>query len=560
MQYKNINIKDIKENRVTWYGTTFLYKFFPSKLVNKLKFYYLKKLIITTKGYKIFNSKSQSDLYYKIIEDFDDLNFEIKNYKFSKTIFGDNINNYEQVIKQVILKFILNQSRSQLNISRSILFAKKNKIKLIYPIHPIFISILEKNNIKVNKYLSLLCWQFVILFFYFLGLKKIIQINLSFFKKNIFDIKNSVYLDTLPKDALNVDKNFFNKENFFTFILNYFNNKNLNLKRISHSIRDAKTLNFDKLKICYSDFYINDFNLLDKISFIMWSLKAIILSFVDIFRGRWWHAFLLFYAAERQLISMINPNNLHKVYFFNQIGGYIFRPLWSYEAEKKGSDVIFYFYSLNYSPLTKKIRRPPAIKSSSWSQYIVWNKIHEQYLRDVCKLKFEVSFISPVFMITGMEDFYPPDKNFITVFDIPPLRTVWLKSKLLGTNLYHVDNCILFLKNIIEEASKKNLKVILKIKRLNSVVHSKYLVFLRNEAAKGTISIVNENISTISLIKKSNLIISYPITTINKIADIYKIKNYYYLPINEKLNNELLSGSKILYEKKELVDIFKHAF
>tara|TARA_A100001011_G_scaffold395611_1_gene491134 strand:- start:7651 stop:9333 length:1683 start_codon:yes stop_codon:yes gene_type:complete len=560
MQYKNIDIKDIKKIRVTWYGTTFFYKFLPKSIVKKIKFYYLRKIFLTTKGYKFFNNPSQSDLYYRIIEDLDDCNFKIESNKFSKIIFGENIINHEKILKQIILKFILNQSRSHLNISRSILFSKQTNNKLIYPLHHVFSHILEKNNIQINKNLSFIYWYFIIIFFYLIGILKILKILLNFFKSPKYNFKDSVYFANLPKETLDVDKNIQTKENFFTFILDYHKQKNLKLKTIYHSINKYNNLNFNDFNISYSNIYNDSLNFFEKINFVVWSIKAILLSFIDIFRGRWWHAFLLSEAAERQIVSNTSFKKLHKIYLFNQVSGYIFRPLWTYEAEKKGSEIVFYFYSLNYSPITQKQRRPPAIKTSSWNQYIVWNKQHEQYLKTVCKINFEVFYISPVFLITGMKDFIPPEENFITVFDIPPFRTVYQKSILSGSNLYNVDNCINFIQNIIEISSKNNLKVILKIKRLNSVIHSKYLVYLKNEVLKGNLLILHDSISTISLIKNSRLIISYPVTTTNKLADLYNIKNYYYLPTKDKLAKHILADSKILYQKKELANIFKDAF
>ena len=38
MQYRDINIKEIKSERITWFGITYFYKFLPRKIVKKLNF------------------------------------------------------------------------------------------------------------------------------------------------------------------------------------------------------------------------------------------------------------------------------------------------------------------------------------------------------------------------------------------------------------------------------------------------------------------------------------------------------------------------------------------
>ena len=560
MQYRNININKIKKERVTWFGVTYFYKFLPNKIVERIKFFYLRKILKMQRSHDYYINNNQEDLFFKILEDFEDCNLNIDNKKFSKIIFGENVNDCQKIVKQHILYYLLNQSRSQINITRSILLSKAHNKSLTYPIHKKFKIIFEKNNIKINKFGSFFYWYLVAMFFYLLGIKKLFKIFIDSFKTSSSTFKNSIYFDKLPEEAVNLNNNYYNRENYFTFILNYYKEKNLKLEKINHSIFNSQSFKFDNINIGYEKKFNTYLNFLNRIDFIFWAFKAMFLSLIDLFRGRWWHALLLSEAAERYFVSKLSFDNLHDMYFFNQTRGYILRPLWTYEAESKGSEVIFYFYSLNYTPLTKNKRRPVAIKTSSWSKYIVWNNEHEKHLKEFCQIKFDVFYTFPTFFITGMNEFNPPKEKFVTVFDVAPIRTAFQKSILGGTNINKVNNCIKFLKTVIEISSQHNLKVILKVKRFHSVIDSKYLAFLKNEAEKGSLYILDENISSISLIKKSKFIISYPVTTTNTLATFFKIKNCYYSPINEKIDDELLFNSKILYDKKDLERIFKDVF
>ncbi len=560
MLFRTLNIREIRSKSITWYGIAFFYNFFPNIIINKIKFIYLKKLLNMSHGHDYYIKNKQEDLFYKIIEDFEDIDLKIPENKFSSIVFGQNINNHTNIIKQIILKYILNQSSSKLNIIRSILLYNAKNKKLIYPINTKFEKIFNDNSIKINKFLCNIYWYLIILIFFFVGLKKIINIFLISFSKNKIQLANSIYFDNLPEEALNINKNLRNEENYFSFILNYYRDKKIKLENINHSLINSKKLSLDGLNIFYNKKYLINMNHYERFNFLLWSAKAILLSLFDIIRGRWWHALLLSEAVERHIVTKISNNNLHKTYLFSQSGGYIFRPLWTYEAEKKGSNIIFYFYSLNYFPLTSVLRRPPSIKLSSWSNYIVWNKRHEQNLRKFCNMNFNVFNVDPTFLIPGMKKFIPPKENFITIFDVTPQRISFQKSILIGSNIYKANNCIKFLKKIIEIGKKNKIKIILKSKRFHSVIDRSYLVFLRNEIEKKNLYLIDDQVSTISLIKRSRLIISYPITSINKIADIYQIKNYYFCPFNQKINNDLLQDSKIIYHQEELSKIIKNVF
>ena len=72
--------------------------------------------------------------------------------------------------------------------------------------------------------------------------------------------------------------------------------------------------------------------------------------------------------------------------------------------------------------------------------------------------------------------------------------------------------------------------------------------------------LLNEETSSISLIKNSKLIISYPLTSISKQASYFNISNFYYSPINFKIDKELLLGSEIYYSKNDLDKLISHTF
>ena len=80
--------------------------------------------------------------------------------------------------------------------------------------------------------------------------------------------------------------------------------------------------------------------------YLLWGVWASFLALFDIFRGRWWHAFMLSEASNLRIVKLNKPNSLAREYLFNNTN-FIYRPMWTYQAEHYGSQIILYFYSTN---------------------------------------------------------------------------------------------------------------------------------------------------------------------------------------------------------------------
>ena len=72
-------------------------------------------------------------------------------------------------------------------------------------------------------------------------------------------------------------------------------------------------------------------------------------------------------------------NFARKYYFHNSAS--IFRPLWTYQAEDKGSSVILYFYSAHIytfkSPKGKYYNELGNYRYLNWPKYYVWHDYHK---------------------------------------------------------------------------------------------------------------------------------------------------------------------------------------
>ena len=561
MQFLKIDIQKLQLTRkIYWYGFNFYYKFLPSIIEKKIKKIYSKKLFLMQKGFDIAFKNNGDDFYYKILKDIEKLSLNIDNINFSKVIFGKNIKDKELVIKQYLITYFFHPMRREISISREMLKYFKNQNKIIYPLDKKLYAIFEKNNILVNKFLSFFLWYFFIFVYYINGIRKIFLVLFKFIINYDSKFKRGVYFSNLPKESLNLNKNYNIEENYFSFIYLYFKKNNLSLTSILHSVRNAPTFKIDNVEYSYGKKFDYRFNFKKKIDFMFWSLKAICLSLFDFFRGRWWHPMLLGEAVDRKIVEISNEKQLHQIYSFNNTNGLVYKPMWIYEANNKGSKSVFYFYSLNFIPLTRLKSCPEGISLSNWDYFSVWNKNHESYLKNNIINKFKVISYKPIFFNTGHIDFKIPKEKFVTIFDITPLRIIFRKSNYFSSEFAITNNIIKFINDIIEVSEKHNVKVVLKNKRLTSAHDKRYINYLNKQIDSKRLFLLNEDISSISLIKNSKLIISYPLTSITKLASYFNISNCYYSPINFKIDNEILLGSEILYKKDDLDKLFSHTF
>ena len=102
---------------------------------------------------------------------------------------------------------------------------------------------------------------------------------------------------------------------------NFTNTRTKELENLQQDLIDEMT----GVNIGYEKKFNTYLNFLNRIDFIFWAFKAMFLSLIDLFRGRWWHALLLSEAAERYFVSKLSFDSLHDMYFFNQTRGYIFK-------------------------------------------------------------------------------------------------------------------------------------------------------------------------------------------------------------------------------------------
>ena len=326
---------------------------------------------------------------------------------------------------------------------------------------------------------------------------------------------------------------------------------------IYHSCKASLINKIEKKEVNYVRSPLTGINTLSKfIRFIIWffleSLNALfVLKNRLIFRE------LVF----EKLAKLCTKKELFSKYFFHN-SGHILRPLWTYEAELKGSEIIFYFYSTNNSSF--KVNNKPHIQENQWQvlnwpHYWVWHKEQIDFLKSNLLSRFNTTVKGVIPFEVSNKDFdfsQNKVKSYILVFDVQPYKNHFYSSLALSVDFYSEKNTIKFLDWINLLAIKYGINIVIKRKRYNDLVSKKYIRKINELKETQFWDEIDPSIDANHAIINLNPIatISMPFTSTASISKAHKIESIYLDPTgnldkNFKINNNipLLSSEEQLF-------------
>lgn len=334
-----------------------------------------------------------------------------------------------------------------------------NKNFFVYPLPYAYLNIISKD-VKINFYLSNLCWNVYLFCKIIFSFISILFIFFSFFKfKNNFI---NIYLNT----PLNVEINkkiSQKKINIFEWIMTSFKiNKKV---YFCHNIKNIKTTQIIKKK--YSLFYKK--NNITSIFFIS-ELKLYFYSVVKIF------SFLTFCILKSKSNYLILLNEVFYYFLFSKKNkvfdlvffdnsNFSFRPLWTFVNENiKKNSVQFFFYSTNNYSLSQFISRKKhyetlPIKLINWPNYIFWNQKQLKWFKTIANKKFNFRIIEPG-IFEGKNLLIKKTKfKRLIIFDVAPKNNFEISTLISPYNIYNLHYCIDFLTHILKFTNKLKFEV-----------------------------------------------------------------------------------------------------
>ncbi len=524
---------------------------------NYCKKYRNRRLRSIMRGYEILKQQDQLDLIVNLKEQITNSSLNLPKDKISSRIFGAGKANAEIIIKQYLISQILG-----LKFNSTILYSISNSsYQIAYPLPLIWINILKENNLNVSKIKCLVLFYFYCLkmilngigYGCFLLLNSFLKINV----KKISNIKNGiVYFDSLTISNISPHRE---SQNIINWYLQWEEKIN-NLKYIHHGVNDVDEYSLDNVTVRY---YSRTVVVLSSVKRIIKYLFVLFFSslqsLINLLKGRWWNAAIFHEAAKSLAMKNQDPIFVANQYLFHN-SGWLYRPLWTYEAALKGSEIIFYFYSTNcesFQKPNKKFIQANSWQIINWPKYLVWDEFQANFVekRDIHNPIINIT--GPIWFSSVPMNLDKLPHNAIAVFDVQPVRDSIYKTLGIDYEYYTAETAIHFLADIYELSAIKNKDVVFKRKReIGKSAHPVYRNFLKTFENSPNIFFLDPNLSPEMIIKNCIGVISMPFTSTALIAKKIGKPTIFYDPLGKVQKNDPAAHSVEIIQGKEELSIW----
>ena len=501
------------------------------------------------RGYKIIRKKNAKLIF--------NLKDEFTNYKFSniekKNIFTKNFDiDFEIIIKQFFLRKLTGYIFNKV-ILKSL---GSNNSLIIYPMPYAWLQILKKNKLNISITGSTICWYLLCIFYFIKGFLYFIKtfligiINIKFTNNKLEDY---VYFYKLSKNNLPIN----GKKKFD--IINWYirwkknNPKQIQLNYIKHDA-NVKDFKFENYKLINSNQIIDHrFSVIGILNYIIKFLNLLIFIVFNLIIGKIYYLFFFQELVKLINLQSKNSNFIAKEYYFHS-SDWIYKPLWTYQAEKIGSKVYFYFYSANYEKYQAVYKNYwPVV---TWKNFLIWDRYQKDYFESlVLKTDINYHIVDPIYFSDVDESVNIPEDS-IGIFTDQPQRSSIYSFLALPDDYLTPNTYINFINDVDGILKKYNLNTVHKIKRnIGNSAHPKYINFIKKFSIDNDFIEINPDISAFKIIQKCKAVISSPFTSTSLIARYYNVPTVYYDPTGTiKKYEKAAHGIKVIYDIKELED------
>ncbi|MFC4313390.1 polysaccharide biosynthesis PFTS motif protein [Steroidobacter flavus] len=482
----------------------------------------------------------------------------------AKIIFGAGLPQVELIVRQFLLTRIAGVA-----LNRALLLSLGQPgSRVVHPLPPEWRRVLTAHGFVLAPVLSALTWQGWIALYFFAGvvrfLKGLLDTVAGSKAPNYRELGRYAYFDTLSEIALPKPC----RDGRSHDIITWYARSSLRpqaLDSLCHGVKGAADRAVDGLSVRSIPSVIPPLiggRALGR--YLWWGLRAVTLAAFDVFRGRWWHAALLGEASYAAAVRANDGVALASVYLFHN-SGWIFRPLWTYEAEKCGARVDFYFYSTNCEPFKRPTGYPDigyGWEAMNWPRYLVWGPGQAEFVRRAVGPEANVTIVGPIWFNTSAIELPPLPSNSVAVFDVQPVRDSYYRT-LVPQESFHVPAVAnRFLQDIHATVVACGGVMVFKRKRnIGSRAHPGYRHYVRSMDALTNLVIIDPETAAPRLIESCAVTISMPFTSTALIArDAGKPSCYYDSSGIVQADDRAAHGIPIIHGRAELESWLRQQF
>jgi polysaccharide biosynthesis PFTS motif protein len=533
-------------------------KFLPKVVTKFFEIKHQRKLRVVLRSYRKLKTQGRVSELHDLKGDLADAQFEKIKNKASKILFGASFQNASLALRQ----YTFTQLTLKGDFNMAVLYSIGSGKPIRTAIPKELQDILIEKGYKVDRTYCQLHF-FLKLFLYFsFGIYRSLFI-FKIFVTNENSSRNTVepftYFHQLSSSNVPNNLNGEISKNIITWY-SQWHGRNLEVKSFHHDASHTNKVYFNNFKV-YSNpiTHINMGSLKAYLKFLIWFCAAIGICAKDIFLLRWWTFLLFEQYVQAAILRYADNSQIAKDYLLHHSGVY-YRPLWTYEAEKRHSRVILYFYSNNNEQFKTKngyINAGLGWKLSSWPTVLVWDKYQKDFITREFHSYNTIEIVGPIwFNSTQMEkkiNFDFQGKKLCGVFDSQPFRissaALWAPGSLYSESKIAIQ----FLKDIHSVLDDCSTVLMHKRKRdVGMILDQKYKIFLKTFTDNSCISL-DPDLDADYIINNVDFVISMPFTSVAILAQNQNKPSIYYDPFGDvQRDDRAAHGIKIIIGLDEL--------
>ena len=504
-----------------------------SSLLRALSPIFLKrsKLRLMLRGYARLRKQGRINLLRRIKSDISVTQLGGGSESLSPLFFGASAEKSMVVVRQYLI-----DRHAGAGLNRAILLALGRDSKLVYPLPKVWLKVLVDHGLNVCFIRSSLAWMCVLFVYFVRNIVRVSGFLIKSFlvKRQVMPLKPYAYFNGLSAVNLpNLDPSAPSYDVCSWYAKWSGRISHVEIIRhdvVGHPVTSVGGMRVENIKLPPYLLLVG----LGRVSaLVVWSVVTMVLSGMALICGRWCYAVLLLEAVRSKAVALTSQEFLADDYLFHHSGS-AYRPMWTYEAEKKGSRVACYFYSTSEQPKLPHGYETQKFEwaALSWPIYLVWDKYQEELLRRNMNDKPNVLIVGPIFFSTSAQKFYIPP-NSVAVFDSEPHRLAFhFPNSTLGDYLVaHPDLNARFLQDVHAVLRETRLNMVLKRKReIGSRTRKSYLRAFRKVAGEGGVVVLPSSLSPALVIEHSLGVISMPFTSTALMMPASVVPSIYYDP------------------------------
>jgi polysaccharide biosynthesis PFTS motif protein len=484
------------------------------------------------RGYRALKQSGRLDRIAVVKNELTEFPLGLSGEQFSSLIMGCGSASGEVVVRQYLLIRV-----GGLNLNRALLLALgKKRGRVIHPLPKVWREVLTRHGFQVANIRSAILWQCYVCAALLYGVAKIGMIafaGLRSDKRATLNQKCYAYFADLGQGNLPKVVNGSQSHDVISWYLQWEGIKP-DIEVICHGVAHSLP---DK---------VGDIAILTQhrplpaligwrsiIKYAAWGLLASVFAALDCLRGRWWTALLLNQAALAAQARTLPAKFLAREYLFHN-SGWIYRPLWTYEAERLGSAISLYFYSTNCEAFKLPDGYPSlpyGWRAMNWPRYLVWDEHQADFVRRSVGKLANISVVGPIWFQSSAAQMPRFDKPGVAVFDITPHR--FSRYCTLGADREFFTPAVAnpFLLHMSDAIQRHGVLMLWKRKRnIGRTAHPQYRYLANRLAENSHVVSVDPDISAILVIESSVAVISMPFTSTALIAREMGKPSIYYDP------------------------------